>query len=167
MSSEELSQDFSWFPYLRRQIWERIIRLVSFFGWEYPVIEVTVLKESVFTILSKKFQGQSPPEWKMFLLPCRFSRGTDLRQKEKGPVCTMGRPGEELLDPVPILFLHFYLSWVLVENSLIVPRKCLSGYRTWMVPDTPAGLRWVGACCLLFLFNSSKMLLFWFGLDWN
>lgn len=48
----------------------------------------------------------------------------------------MGKPGEDFLNPVPILFLHFYLFWVLVENCLEVPRQCESGYKTWIVPDT-------------------------------
>lgn len=43
-------------PYLRRQIWERIIGLISLS--ENPVVEVTVLKKTTVTILSKKFQGQ-------------------------------------------------------------------------------------------------------------
>lgn len=110
-------------PSLRRQIWERINSLISFLGWEYPVIEVSVLKKSIFTILSNKFQRQWPPEYKIFLLS-RFSRDTDKRQMEgKSSVCTMGRPGEDFLDPAHVLFLHFYLSWILVENRLKVPEN--------------------------------------------
>lgn len=59
-------------PSLISQIQNRINSFLSFLGWEYPATEVTVLKESILTILSNKFQRWWPPGSKRFLLSVVF-----------------------------------------------------------------------------------------------
>lgn len=95
---------------LRRHIWERINNLISFLGWEYLVIEVTVLKESIFTILSNKFQIQWSPECKMFLLSVGFPEALT-KDRWKGKVQCIPWEGLVKIFWIQLMFFFYFFTF--------------------------------------------------------